>query len=165
VGEAEGRARAAEERAKEIEQRAEARRIESERHATDTIEKSKALADKTVNDARAEAHRVLSEARSEAELTTGAARRELEDLTRQKNAVTSQLGQMLSGLAGIVPGQGGPRPTASRAADQENQLTLRVRPADQPAVLVWLQRTDRAGLPHHSLVTSRVGACVTGQGV
>jgi hypothetical protein len=48
---------------------------------------------------------VLSEARSEAELTTGAARRELEDLTRQKNAVTSQLGQMLSGLAGIVPGQ------------------------------------------------------------
>jgi hypothetical protein len=52
---------------------------------------------------------VLSEARSEAELTTGAARRELEDLTRQKNAVTSQLGQMLSGLAGIVPGQGGPK--------------------------------------------------------
>jgi hypothetical protein len=28
------------------------------------------------------------------------------DLTRQKNAVTSQLGQMLSGLAGIVPTPG-----------------------------------------------------------
>ncbi len=105
VAEAEGRARAAEERSKEIEQRAEARRVEAERHATDTIEKAKALADKTVNDARSEAHRVLSEARSEAEMTTGAARREVEDLTRQKNAVTAQLGQMLSGLAGIVPGQ------------------------------------------------------------
>ena len=47
--------------------------------------------------------------RSEAEMTTNSARRELEDLTRQKNAVTSQLGQMLSGLAGIVPGQPGPQ--------------------------------------------------------
>ena len=70
VGEAESRARAAEERAKEIEQRAEARRIESERTATDTDRQGQGLADKTVNDARAEAHRVLSEARTEAELTT-----------------------------------------------------------------------------------------------
>ena len=50
---------------------------------------------------------MLTEARSEAESTTTTARRELEDLSRQKNAVTAQLGQMLSGLAGIVPGQPG----------------------------------------------------------
>ena len=36
---------------------------------------------------------------------TTAARREVEELTRQKDAVTTQLGQMLSGLAGIVPQQ------------------------------------------------------------
>ena len=51
----------------------------------------------------AEAHRVLSEARTEAEMTTQKARREVDDLTRQKDAVTAQLGQMLSGLAGIMP--------------------------------------------------------------
>jgi F0F1-type ATP synthase membrane subunit b/b' len=56
-----------------------------------------------LNEAKAEAHRLVSEARNEAELTTGAARREVEELTRQKDAVTAQLGQMLSGLAGIVP--------------------------------------------------------------
>ena len=56
-----------------------------------------------MNEARAEAHRQLTEARTEAELTTQAARREVDDLTRQKDAVTAQLGQMLSGLAGIVP--------------------------------------------------------------
>ena len=32
-----------------------------------------------------------------------ALRREVEDLTRQKDAVTTQLGQMLSGLSGLVP--------------------------------------------------------------
>ena len=48
---------------------------------------------------------MVSSARNEAELTTSAARREVEELTRQKDAVTSQLGQMLSGLAGIVPVQ------------------------------------------------------------
>jgi cell division septum initiation protein DivIVA len=111
VAEAEGRARAAEDRAKEIEQRAEARRVESERHANETIEKARALADKTLNEARAEAHRLVSEARTEAELTTQAARREVEELTRQKDAVTAQLGQMLSGLAGIVP-------TAAPAAEK-----------------------------------------------
>jgi hypothetical protein len=67
------------------------------------VERAKALSDKTLGDARSEAHRLVSEARTEAELTTQAARREVEDLTRQKDAVTSQLGQMLSGLAGIVP--------------------------------------------------------------
>ncbi|GAA2384086.1 caspase, EACC1-associated type [Dactylosporangium salmoneum] len=103
VTEAEGRARAAEDRAKEIEQRAETRRVESERSAAETIDKAKDLADKTVNEARAEAHRLLSEARAEAEETTQRARREVEDLTRQKDAVTSQLGQMLSGLAGLAP--------------------------------------------------------------
>ena len=36
-------------------------------------------------------------------MTTQAARREVDELTRQKDAVTTQLGQMLSGLAGIVP--------------------------------------------------------------
>ncbi len=36
-------------------------------------------------------------------MTTNTARREVEELTRQKDAVTTQLGQMLSGLAGIMP--------------------------------------------------------------
>jgi hypothetical protein len=54
----------------------------------------------------------MSEARTEAELTTQAAKREVEDLTRQKDAVTSQLGQMLSGLSGLVPG----KPAAPEAA-------------------------------------------------
>jgi hypothetical protein len=103
VGEAESRARAAEDRAKEIEQRAEARRVESERSAAETLEKAKNLSEKTVNEARAEAHRQLSEARAEAEETTQRARREVDDLTRQKDAVKSQLAEMLSGLAGIMP--------------------------------------------------------------
>lgn len=42
----------------------------------------------------------------------------MEDLTRQKDAVTSQLGQMLSGLAGIVPGTG---PDAAAAAEGETE--------------------------------------------
>ena len=61
------------------------------------------VADKTVGEARSEAHRLVGDARHEAEVTTTAARREVEELTRQKDAVTAQLGQMLSGLAGIVP--------------------------------------------------------------
>jgi hypothetical protein len=56
---------------------------------------------------------LINEARTEAELTTQTARREVEDLTRQKDAVTSQLGQMLSGLAGIVPTVG----QAAKAAE------------------------------------------------
>jgi len=46
---------------------------------------------------------MVTEARSEAEMTTTTARREVDELTRQKDAVTAQLGQMLSGLAGIMP--------------------------------------------------------------
>ncbi len=105
VSEADLRARTAEERAKEIELRAEARRVESERSATDTIDKAKALADKTVGEARSEAARMVKEAKAEADAATTAARREVDELTRQKDAVTTQLGQMLSGLAGIVPQQ------------------------------------------------------------
>jgi cell division septum initiation protein DivIVA len=93
--------------------------VESERSANETIDKAKALADKTLNEARAESHRVLSEARTEADLTTQAARREVEDLTRQKDAVTSQLGQMLSGLAGIVPGVGAAAKAEPKAADKD----------------------------------------------
>ena len=122
VREAEQRARAAEERAKEIEQRAEARRIESERVASETIDKAKAHSEKTVNDARAEAHRLLSEARSEAEIATNTARRQVDDLTRQKDAVTNQLGQMLSGLAGIVPTvapAGGKQDASVKKSDKE----------------------------------------------
>ena len=44
-----------------------------------------------------------------------AAKREVDDLTRQKDAVTSQLGQMLSGLSGLVPGVG----AAAKAAGVE----------------------------------------------
>jgi hypothetical protein len=46
---------------------------------------------------------MVTEARTESEMTTTAARREVDELTRQKDAVTAQLGQMLSGLAGIMP--------------------------------------------------------------
>ena len=68
---------------------------------------------------------MLSEARSEAELTTPQARREVEDLTRQKDAVTAQLGQMLSGLAGIVPGlPNGGKPAAK--TDKDADATQRV---------------------------------------
>jgi hypothetical protein len=117
VAEAEERARAAEDRAKEIEQRAEGRRVESERVAVETVEKARALSEKTVTEARAEANRLLGEARTEAELTTQAARREVEDLTRQKDAVTNQLGQMLSGLSGLVPSVG----AAAKAAVENAQ--------------------------------------------
>ena len=48
---------------------------------------------------------MLTDARTEAENATSTARRAVDDLTRQKDAVTAQLGQMLSGLAGIVPTQ------------------------------------------------------------
>jgi hypothetical protein len=41
----------------------------------------------------------------------------VEDLTRQKDAVTTQLGQMLSGLSGLVPAVGG----AAKAADTPAQ--------------------------------------------
>ena len=99
-------ARAAEARAKEIEGRAESRRAESERTANDTVEKARALSEKTVTEARSEASRLLNEARTEAEFTTNTARREVEELTRQKDAVTNQLGQMLSGLSGLVPAMG-----------------------------------------------------------
>jgi len=58
---------------------------------------------------------------SEAEMTTGKARREVEDLTRQKDAVTAQLGQMLSGLAGIMPSvaqaSGGSDKKATKSGD------------------------------------------------
>ena len=98
--------------------------------ASDTIDKAKALADKTVGEARSEAARMVKEAKAEADAATTAARREVDEidakdllvtgtyvpasngeldtrmtLTRQKDAVTTQLGQMLSGLAGIVPQQ------------------------------------------------------------
>jgi hypothetical protein len=135
VAEAEERARAAEDRAKEIEQRAESRRIEAERNANETTEKARALADKTVTEARAEAGRLLGEARTEAELTTQAARREVEDLTRQKDAVTNQLGQMLSGLSGLVPSVGAAKAAADTAkTDTPAQRTgeQQAAPGDQP---------------------------------
>jgi hypothetical protein len=40
----------------------------------------------------------------------------VEDLTRQKDAVTNQLGQMLSGLSGLVPGVGGAAKAATEPA-------------------------------------------------
>ena len=87
------------------------------------MDKAKALAEKTLNEAKAESQRLLSEARTEAELTTQVARREVEDLTRQKDAVTSQLGQMLSGLAGIVPGVPAAKPEPAKAESAEELLT------------------------------------------
>jgi hypothetical protein len=65
----------------------------------------------------------MSEARTEAELTTQAARREVEDLTRQKDAVTNQLGQMLSGLSGLVPGAPAKPAEAAKAAETPAQRT------------------------------------------
>ena len=53
---------------------------------------------------RAAAGRLLSEARSEAEESTQTARREVEDLARQRDAITSQLGQLREMLGGIMPG-------------------------------------------------------------
>jgi hypothetical protein len=57
---------------------------------------------------------MVTEARSEAEMATTAARREVDELTRQKDAVTGQLSQMLSGLAGIMP-------SVTQAADPKNE--------------------------------------------
>ena len=58
----------------------------------------------------------------------GYARREVDDLTRQKDAVTAQLGQMLSGLAGIVPTmvppQGGSDKKGERSGDGATKVNL-----------------------------------------
>jgi len=139
------RARAAEDRAREISQRAETRRVESERHAVETVEKARALAEKTVTEARSESQRLLSEARTEAELTTQAAKRDVDDLTRQKDAVTNQLGQMLSGLSGLVPTVG----AAAKAAEVVKQAEAKPdTPAQRPA------ETGDAGKPEAAAKTS-----------
>jgi hypothetical protein len=39
----------------------------------------------------------------------------VDNLTRQREAVTAQLGQMLSGLAGIVPGAGAASPKTEKS--------------------------------------------------
>jgi hypothetical protein len=74
-----------------------------------------------VTAARPKAHRLLSEARSEADIATNTARRQVDDLTRQKDAVTAQLGQMLSGLAGIVPTVGATDDKKSDKDDADKQ--------------------------------------------
>ena len=60
-------------------------------------------------------------------MTTQTARREVDELTRQKDAVTAQLGQMLSGLAGIVPQVQPPKaegdPKQAKAGGAENGAT------------------------------------------
>ena len=82
--------------------------------------------------------RSLSEARTEAELTTQAARREVEDLTRQKDAVTNQLGQMLSGLSGLVPSVGA---AAKAAVDNAG------KPAETPAQRTGGETPETADKP------------------
>ena len=118
----------------------------AERSATESVEKARALADKTVTEARAEAGRMLSEARTEAELTTQAARREVEDLTRQKDAVTNQLGQMLSGLSGLVPSVGAAAKAAvenaSRPAEKQGEAPAQRAPEKQEEAAVPQQGGD-----------------------
>ena len=48
----------------------------------------------------------MLDARTDAELSTSQLRREVEDLNRQRDAVTNQLGSLFSGLSGIVPPKG-----------------------------------------------------------
>jgi cell division septum initiation protein DivIVA len=105
VADAEHRAAAAAEHLRDTERAAENRRLESERIAKETIDKANALAEKTLLDAQTEAQRMVHDARTDAELSTSQLRREVEDLNRQRDAVTTQLGSMLSGLSGIVPGK------------------------------------------------------------
>ena len=84
---------------------------------------------------------MLIRARSNAELTTQAARREVNDLTRQKDAVTNQLSQMLSGLSGLVPTVGG---AAAKAAEtvQQGQAP---KQAEAPAAEAPAQRAPEGG--------------------
>jgi hypothetical protein len=65
---------------------------------------------------------MVTEARTEAEHTTTTARREVEELTRQKDAVTTQLGQMLSGLAGIVPSVA-PAAKGDKKSDKDDKVS------------------------------------------
>src|ERR687892_1663460 len=110
VGEAEQRAKTADDRARETEEATVARRRESEAQASEIIDKAKAFAERTVADAKSDAEQLVFDAKTHAEVTKQTAEREVAGLTRQRDAVTNQLTQlreMLSGLAGVgaLPGQ------------------------------------------------------------
>jgi len=80
-----------------------------------------------VNEARAESERLMSDAKANAEHNTTQAKRQVSELTGQRDAITTQLGQLREMLAGLVGGGAAAATVAKVAAE------VKTEPAEAPS--------------------------------
>ena len=94
------RAAVAEERASKASTQAEQTRREADQHSQQLVSNAKKNADQIVSQAKAQAESLLSEAKTDAERRRLTAQREVDELTRQKDDISSHLAQVRQLLGG-----------------------------------------------------------------
>ena len=115
---------------------AEQKQREVDEQTRNLVEVAKAEATKLREEARAEVDKLITESRVEAERTRANTQREVDDLTRQRDSITGQLGQLRELLISLAtPGAAQPEQVAQAAQIAEAaQAGSGPRPTPSPHV-------------------------------
>ena len=128
VTEAEQRAATAEQRAAKASAQAEQTRREADQHSRQLVTNAKKNADQIVAQAKAQADQLLADTKSEIERHRASAQREVDDLSKQKESISSHLAQ-ISQLLGTQMPRPGRRAQAGRRGSRPARRG-RQRPAE-----------------------------------
>src|SRR6185369_16151715 len=104
VSEAEQRAATAEQRAAKASAQAEQTRREADQHSRQLVTNAKKIADQIVVQAKSQAEQLMADTKSEIERHRAGAQREVDELTKQKESISTHLAQISQLLGTQMPG-------------------------------------------------------------
>jgi vacuolar-type H+-ATPase subunit H len=106
---------------------------DAQRKAEQIVSDAQRKAERIVREARVESERLMLEAKTDAEQTAVRAKRQVRELTSQRDAITSQLGQLRELLAGLVGGGAAAATVAKAAAEAKGVSEEEIEQAEMAA--------------------------------
>ncbi|MET0766968.1 MAG: hypothetical protein ABWY50_04930, partial [Aeromicrobium sp.] len=137
VQDAETRAKAAEERARDIMAQAAKARDAASADTTRLLENAKTEAAQLISSAGAEAQKIRTTATTDSDRQTRVLRAEVEELQRRRDGIMAQMGQLRDIVSSFAPDAAAADKTAAddKAEDKDDQATVEPSPAEEePAV-------------------------------